>query len=61
MKKPRKKLAVDAPKILGTLTDGQRASVIMIVTGLLERADLGATISHGDDGSVLIHIPARNS
>ncbi len=53
----KKKPKAGPPKIVGQLTEAQRQSVIMVVTGLLDRAELGAEVAHGDDGSVLIRIP----
>jgi hypothetical protein len=40
------------------MTPAQRASLVMVVTGLLERApDIGATVDNRPDGTVIITIP----
>ncbi|QIS06777.1 hypothetical protein F5X71_34705 [Nocardia brasiliensis] len=58
MKKPKKAqpLAILTPQ---PMTAGQRAALVMVVRGLLERApELGADIATHADGTVVITIPA---
>jgi hypothetical protein len=49
--------AAEAPRVIGNPTAAQRASVIQVITGLLERVNLGSALTRGEDGSITIRIP----
>lgn len=58
MTTPASDHVIDPPAVQ-TLNAAQRASLVMVIEGLLDRASIGATVTRHHDGAVTIVIPGE--